>query len=103
MENKPSKLKIAISIILLLVIVSFFFGGGKEKMAQNELQKIENQVADDAVKQYEIAKRNGTAVDIYVQASLVCAAYLQANDEVNYAKWKAIEKEAAKSAGMPVQ
>ena len=38
----------------------------------------------------------------YVQASLVAAAYLQAKDEVNYNKWKAIEKAEAKNAGMPV-
>jgi len=34
-------------------------------------------------------------------AGLVSAAYLQAKDEANYNKWKEIEKEDARAAGMP--
>ena len=63
--------------------------------------RIEQQVAADAVKQYEIAKRSGSAMDAYVHAGLVVAAYLQAKDEVKYTKWKAIEKQEASRAGMP--
>jgi hypothetical protein len=33
---------------------------------------------------------------------MVAVAYLQANDEANYKKWKAIEKQEAKKAGMPI-
>lgn len=64
------------------------------------MQDIENQVAADAVKQYEIAKRNGSAIDAFSAASMVCAAYLQAKDEANYKKWKEIEKQEAQLAGM---
>lgn len=77
------------------------FGGGIEHQAKNDMQEIENQVALDAEKQYEIAKNGGDKVQTYVQASLVASAYLQANDEVNYNKWKAIEKQEAKNAGVP--
>lgn len=72
-----------------------------EKQAAQNMQKITNQVATDSVKQYEIAKRNGaTPIDICVQAGLVSAAYLQAQDESNYRKWKGIEKFDCESAGV---
>ena len=92
--------KIIAGVIIGLMLSSYFFGGGLEEQAANDLQKIENQVAADAVKQYEIAKRNGSAMDAYVQASMVTAAYLQANDEENYKKWKKIEKEEGKKVGL---
>ena len=94
-------LKIGIGVIVFLVLMSYLFGGGLEEQAKSDLDKIELQVALDAEKQYDIVKRNGNAIDAYVQAGLVAAAYLQANDEENYKKWKEIEKEEAKNAGMP--
>ena len=57
------------------------------------IDKIKDSVAEDAVRQYGIAKRNGDPVDVYVASSMVCAAYLQAGDETNYKKWKAIERQ----------
>ena len=65
------------------------------------MQQIENQVAEDAVKQYEIAKDQGDKMQICVQAGLASAAYLQAKDKENYNKWKAIEKADCRAAGMP--
>ena len=60
-----------------------------------------NQVANVFEKQYFIAKRNGAStVDICVQASLVSAGYLQAQDENNYSKWKLIEKQDCLAAGV---
>lgn len=93
-------LKIIIGVVVLIIALSFIFGGGVEEQAKKELDKIENQVANDAVKQYEIAKKNGSAMDAYVQAGIVAAAYLQANDEENYKKWKKIEEEEAKNVGL---
>ncbi|PSL42799.1 hypothetical protein CLV51_11015 [Chitinophaga niastensis] len=105
MENnegkKPSSaLKAIISIAIAIGALWFFFGGGLEQKAKSDLNKIENQVAEDAVKQYEIAKKQGDKMQTYVQASLVATAYLQAKDEVNYNKWKDIEKEAGEAAGV---
>lgn len=103
MEKKPqlSKVKIIISTIIFIGIIWYFVGGGIEKQAASNMQTIENQVAVDAKKQYEIAKNGGDKMQTYVQASMVAAAYLQANDEVNYNKWKEIEKQEARNAGMP--
>ena len=66
-----------------------------------EMQKIENKVAADAVKQYEIAERQGDKMQMYVQASMCSAAFLQAQDEANYKKWKGIESKIAQQIGVP--
>lgn len=67
----------------------------------NPLNVIENKVADDAVIQYNIAKRQGDKIQICVQAGLVAAAYLQAKDEANYNKWQSIKKTDCNNAGIP--
>ncbi|KLT70217.1 hypothetical protein [Flavobacterium sp. ABG] len=101
--KKTSKAKTIISAIIFIGVIWYFFGGGMDKQVAKDMQKIENQVALDAEQQYEIAKNGGDKMQTYVQASLVAAAYLQAKDEVNYNKWKAIEKEDAKNAGIPTE
>lgn len=101
--KKTSKAKTIFPVIIFIGVLWYFFGGGMDRQVANDMQKIENKVATDAEKQYEIAKNGGDKMQTYVQASLVAAAYLQAKDEVNYNKWKAIEKEEAKNAGMPAE
>jgi len=64
------------------------------------LDSINSKVAEDAVKQYEMVKKTGTPAEIYVHASMVTAAYLQAKDDANYKKWHEIQLKAAKKAGM---
>jgi hypothetical protein len=61
---------------------------------------LENKVASDSVTEYGIAKRNGSPMDICVQAGLVSAAYLQAKDEANYQKCKRTETDDCKAAGI---
>jgi hypothetical protein len=100
-EKKNSAVGGIVGIIVAIGAAWFFFGGGLEKQTANEIQKISNQVAEDAVKQYEIAKRNGNAMDALTQAGIVAEAYLQAKDEVNYQKWVKIRKAEAARAGMP--
>jgi len=91
----------AIVAILLFVVIFKSMNKAVHVEAKSQMEEIQNQVADDAVKQYEIAKRQGDKTQIWVQAQLVSAAYLQAKDEANYQKWKAVEKQAGKDAGMP--
>jgi hypothetical protein len=71
-----------------------------ERQAAIELQRIEDQVAVDSVNQYNIAKRQGDPIQICVQAGMAAAAYLQAKDEANYRRWKAIEKADCEAAGL---
>ena len=102
LENNNNNAKAIISLLIFIGLIWFYFGGGLEKQVAKDMERIENQVATDAVKQYEIAKRNGSAMDAYLQAGLVTASYLQAKDETNYKKWKEIENEEAKNAGMQI-
>ena len=62
---------------------------------------IQDHVADDAVKEYEIAERQGDKMQMYVQAGLCAAAFLQAQDEPNYRKWKDIERKIGDQIRMP--
>ncbi|QSW89696.1 hypothetical protein J0383_02515 [Flavobacterium endoglycinae] len=101
--KNTGKTKTIISILVFIGIIWYFLGGGLDSQVATNMQTIENQVALDAEKQYEIAKNGGDKIQTYVQAGMVAAAYLQAKDEVNYNKWKAIEKEEAKNAGMTIE
>jgi len=111
-DKKSHAGAVILGAIAIIAGAWYYFGGGFEyqvqenmkeieKQASVALRRIEHQVAADAVKEYEIAKRSGTAMDAYVHAGLVAAAYLQANDAENYKKWKEIEKAEAIRAGMP--
>jgi hypothetical protein len=90
---------------LALAAVIWVLGGGLhaqvEDNAAQTMGRIEQKVAADSVAQYEIAKRGGTAIDVCVHAGFVSAAFLQAKDETNYQKWKAIEKTDCDRAGVP--
>jgi hypothetical protein len=67
---------------------------------EDPMQSIHNKVAQDAIDQYEIVKRNANLVNTCVHAGLVAAAYLQAKDEPNYQKWRSIEVSDCESAGI---
>ena len=69
--------------------------------AQQTMDDIYQQVADDAVKQYGIVSRNGSAIDRCVHAGMVTAAFAQAKDEARYAQWKDIERRDCRAAGVP--
>lgn len=115
-EQKPQQQVTGLQALVTIGVVGgliwFFVGGGLERQtakemsrvnaqAAIEMNRIEAQVAQDAVKQYEIAKRNGTAMDRCVQAGMVTAAFLQANDEANYSAWKRTEEADCRAAGLP--
>lgn len=66
-----------------------------------QMTKIHNQVADDAVTQYEMVKKAGDKIQTCVHAGMVEASYIQAKDEPNFQKWNAIKKTDCAAAGMP--
>ena len=86
---------------VLLVLVSIWIISDSGSTGTSSMNSLYNSVATDAVKQYEIAARQGDKIQICVQAGLVSAAYLQAKDETNYQAWKATEKKVCERAGMP--
>ena len=73
---------------------------GCDAATDMQMDNIHNKVADDMVAQYDIAKKQGDAMQTCVQAGMVSAAYLQAKDEAKYNEWKAIEKTDCKAAGI---
>jgi hypothetical protein len=89
-----------LGLLVLGGLIWFYFGGGIENQANLKMQEIENKVAQDAVTQYGIAKRNGSNIDVCVQAGMVTAAYLQAKDEAHYQQWKQTEKSDCAKAGI---
>ena len=99
--NQKVSAKSVLGGIVAISGIWFFLGGGLEKQAAAEMKKIEHSVAADAAAQYEIAKRNGTPIDVCVAAGFVSAAYLQANDEANYAAAKKVETSDCAKAGLP--
>ena len=99
-----------IGISVVAFIVGLFVIGGVIRVSLNSgsaqeqtntvLEDIRNQVATDAVKQYEIANRQGDKMQICVQAGFVSAAYLQAQNESSYRNWKDIQEMDCKRAGL---
>jgi len=95
-------------VLLAIIIIPFFviignsagyadyISGGSDDL----MQSIEREVATDSVREYRIAKRQGDKMQICVQAGMVSAAFLQANDEVNYRKWKGVEETDCSRAGL---
>ena len=59
----------------------------------------EQQVAEDLIKQYELALKGGDQNEIAMNAALVAEAYKQLGDEKNYLKWKKI----ASDKGFPTR
>jgi hypothetical protein len=100
-KNKSNTISTVLGGVVALFAVWFYLGGGLEQQAAKEMGNIERQVADDSVKQYEIAKNSGTTIDRCTHAGMVAAAYLQAKDDANYKLWKQTEKTDCRSAGLP--
>ena len=99
-SNNLSGGQIVGGLIAAAIGVWWFAGGGLDTQVASNMSKLEDQVAADAVKQYNIAKRQGDPIQICVQAGMVSAAYLQAEDEGNYQGWKRTEEQDCKRAGI---
>lgn len=99
----------AVLIALVVLKLCVFRGSSSDStgeqvaaaIAAPGLDSITRKVATDAVAQYEMAKRQGDALQTCVQAGFVSAAWLQAKDESKYIAAKATEKADCAKAGMP--
>lgn len=102
-EDKKESSSVAKGVISLLILGGgawFLFGGGLEQQAGTSMDRIEDQVAADSVRQYNLSRQGGDPIEVCVYAGLVSASYLQAEDQPNYLKWKDVEKADCKNAGM---
>jgi hypothetical protein len=82
------------TIIIIIFLVSVTYDPQK---VSNDLFQ---QVADDAITQYDIAKRHGSQIDICLRAQLVAESFLQGNNEIEYANWRGIQKTECGKAGL---
>ncbi len=78
-----------------VMILLFIFPWGLMTESQ-----VEQKVISDSIQQYKIALRTKNYMDAYVQAGIITAAHLQAEDEAGYLKWKEIEKKLERKLGM---
>lgn len=103
-QTKGSEASTVVKGVIGLLILGaggwYFFGGGLDQQTNKEIERINDQVAVDFVEQYQLAKKSGDLIQICVQAQMVSAGYLQAQDEPNYLKWKDIEKADCARAGL---
>jgi hypothetical protein len=67
---------------------------------KDSLLSAEEIVANNSIKEYQMAKNSGQPIEICVAAMSVVAAFLQAHDEINYKKWQNIKNQDCKSAGI---
>ena len=86
--------KIVIALALAITLI------GCDQAVEAQMDSTYDKVSSDMVAQYDIAKKQGDAMQTCVQAGMVSAAYLQAKDEAKYNEWKAIEKTDCKAAGI---
>lgn len=78
----------ALAVIFFLID---FDGASLDEQVARDINKMEMQVAEDAIAQYEIAKRHGNKIDICLAAKFVAVAFLQAENEARYKNWKITE------------
>jgi hypothetical protein len=98
----------AIRYVLLALVVLYVIYSVNEMRNRNNapapsIQEDNDKSAESAVRKYQMMlhDQHSTQVDVCVQAGLVSSAYLQAQDEMNYKKWKAIQKSDCARAGVP--
>lgn len=91
-----------IGVLLAGGMVWWWLSGGWVETSAPATQQIFTKVSNDAVRQYEMVKRQGDPIQICVHAQQVAAAYLQAQDEVGYSQWSATAKSDCKRAGVPM-
>lgn len=86
-----------------MMIVSLLFLSACTSAEERELEDIHKQVIEDAIKQYESIKSSEDKIEVCVYAGMVTAAYVEAKNEKEAQKWKAIEDQDCKKAGIPMQ
>ena len=87
--------------VVLVVLVGIGIAAGVAASQEGVKHELAHGVADDLVEQYQIAKRNGTKMDVCVRAGAVAEAFLQAHDEGEYATWKKTQRADCARAGLP--
>lgn len=98
--SAPPIVNTIVMVSVLVVVWSFWPKDKKPESVQPVpkpfMEQVRDKVATDAVREYGIAKRQGDPIQICVQAGMVAAAYLQAQDEKKYREWKQTQERDCK-------
>jgi hypothetical protein len=92
--------KIAVIIFGVVFLFAIIGTSFSDEEIQKEMDKTSITIAEDAIKQFNIAYRTENYMDAYTQASFIAISYLDAKDTENYKKWKEIEKALGKKIGL---
>lgn len=71
---------------------------GCGRMAEGQLQRLDDYRVSQAVSAYETARTRGALIDMCVKAKLAAIAYGEARDVSNRRAWEAREKEDCRAA-----
>lgn len=75
-----------------------------DQAVQGRMDAAMQKVANDAVAQYELVKQNdGGVMQLCVQAGMVKAAMIQAQDAAGIRRWSATERADCARAGVPIE
>lgn len=89
------------AVVGLVLTVAILGGAGAWGVAS--LRWSAARLAADAEEQYQIQLDAGAGhVDLGVRAGLVAECYLQAQDREGYRRWKAVEQQHMRAAGVPI-
>lgn len=94
-------MKTFIIILVAFIILAWIGNAASPQNATKAIQPYQSEVAKNFEEQYAQVKAHGTMIDRCVRAGLVAEGYLQAQDNVNFAKWVDIKSADCKAAGMP--
>ncbi len=97
MTTAPKKPGPSSAFVSLLMLGALTWGGYKLLARGTEKAAV-----SDAIEQYNLVKRSGSAVDACVHAGIVAAAMVQAKDEDGFKHWKAVEQSDCERAGTPM-
>lgn len=94
----PPIRKALLYVFLPLVLVWLVARIEWVRQAKNEMRRIDNEVVQYVLNQYEMARERGDPYMICSQAGIVRATYYETNDIDNYRKWKKIERDDCERA-----
>lgn len=96
-------LKVIAAFVIVIILIGILIASAvpSPQEVDQAVDDIYLKVAEDAEAQYDMVKVSGTAIDKCVQAGMVAAAWLQAQDSGKYDQWKDVEERACANAGVP--
>ena len=92
------------TIIFAGIVITFLYligANSAPRASTKALQPFQEEAARNFEAQYHQVKDHGTQAEVCVRAGLVAEGYLQAQDNVNFAKWADIKSAECKKAGLP--